>query len=59
MLNINLNIFYDYGIETDINNEKAFDLYNIAAKGENVNAQKCLAVLYKEGKGVQEDVVIY
>ncbi|RIA85895.1 hypothetical protein C1645_830123 [Glomus cerebriforme] len=50
-----LGCIYDHGIEIDIDNEKAFELYKIAAKRGNFDAQKCLASLYEKGECVQKE----
>ena len=46
-----LGYFYDNGIVVDINKEKAFELYKMAAEKGNVDAQKSLAALYQQGEG--------
>ncbi len=40
--------YYDNGIVVDVDKEKAFDLYKIAANKGNSNAQKSIAYLYEQ-----------
>ena len=48
------------GIGTEINNEKEFDLYIIAAEKENNNhAQKSLAFLYEQEKSLDKAIYWY
>ncbi len=46
-----LDYCYNHGIGTDIDKKKAFDLYKVAAKEGNDNAQKGL--LYEQGEGTK------
>ncbi|CAI2169504.1 18939_t:CDS:2 [Funneliformis geosporum] len=47
--------YYEHGIVVNINKDKAFELYKIAAKGDNNNAQKRLAYLYEQdGIGIEK-----
>src|ERR1043166_2039572 len=47
---------YNHGSGVDVNIEKAFELYKIAAEGGNSSAQKSLASLYEQGKGTEKDI---
>ena len=49
--------FYDHGIEVDIDKERAFYLYEAAAKEENCDAQRSLASLYELGEGIERNIV--
>ncbi|CAI2194971.1 12736_t:CDS:1, partial [Funneliformis geosporum] len=46
--------FYEHGIVVDANKKRAFELYKIAAKGNDNNAQKRLAYLYEQGLGTEK-----
>ncbi|CAI2189859.1 16664_t:CDS:1, partial [Funneliformis geosporum] len=46
--------FYEHGIVVDANKKMAFELYKIAAKGNDNNAQKSLAYLYEQGVGTEK-----
>jgi len=41
-------------MKRELNKEKAFDVYIMAAEGGNVNAQRKLASLYEQGKGSEK-----
>ncbi|CAB5213157.1 unnamed protein product [Rhizophagus irregularis] len=45
-----------HGYEIDINKEKAFDSYKIAAEGGNIDAQLALASLYARGDGTEKNI---
>ncbi|GBB83985.1 hypothetical protein RclHR1_10630003 [Rhizophagus clarus] len=53
-----LGYFTFYGIGTNINKPKAFELYKKAAKLENMTAQLVLAEIYIHGKGPKKDNVL-
>ena len=48
--------YYDHGIVVDVDKGRAFDLYKIAAKEGNSNAQKSLAYLYEQGEGTEKNI---
>ena len=53
---------YKKGFGTEINNEKAFNLYMLAAKKGNNKAQKSLAILYEQDakiKNIEKAVYWY
>jgi TPR repeat protein len=52
MLNINLDIVIIIGIGTEVNKEKTFEYYKIAAEKGHSIAQYSLGVCYKNGEGV-------
>src|ERR1043166_3100674 len=52
-----LGYFNYHGIETNINTQNAFDLYQKAANLGNSIAQSDLANMYKNGEGVNKDYI--
>ncbi|GET65601.1 kinase-like domain-containing protein [Rhizophagus irregularis DAOM 181602=DAOM 197198] len=48
---------YDFGIGTEVNKVKAFELYKITAENGNKTAQYNLGNCYKSGIGVEKDVI--
>ena len=51
-----LGYYYSYGIGTNVNNQKAFELYQKAANLGNSIAQCKIASIYKDGKGTIKNV---
>ena len=45
MFNVKLGSYYDYGFGAEIDKEKTFNLYELAANKENCDAQRSLAGL--------------
>ena len=50
-----LGFYYDFGIGTEFNKSKAFELYNIAAEKGHITAQYYLGISYQLGEGIDKD----
>ena len=48
--------YYDHGIVVEVDKERALDLYKMAAKEGNNNAQKSLAYLYEQSEETETNL---